>query len=53
VDIARNAAGTPCIVELELTEPSLFFEYAPGSAERFAQAITSWLQQAPTRRPHV
>lgn len=39
VDVIRNADGTPCILELELTEPSLFFAFAPGSAERFASAI--------------
>ena len=27
------------LIELELTEPSLFLRHAPGSAERFAAAI--------------
>lgn len=29
----------PVLIELELTEPSLFLRHAPGSAERFARAI--------------
>jgi glutathione synthase/RimK-type ligase-like ATP-grasp enzyme len=31
----------PVLIELELTEPSLFFGHAPGSAERLARALTS------------
>jgi hypothetical protein len=29
----------PVVLELELTEPSLFFGHAPGAAERYAAAI--------------
>jgi glutathione synthase/RimK-type ligase-like ATP-grasp enzyme len=43
VDLIRDGAGRPCLLELELTEPSLFFAYAPGSAERFAQAALARL----------
>src|SRR6185312_7689365 len=32
VDLIQNADGTPRLLELELTEPSLFFAHAPGSA---------------------
>jgi O-ureido-D-serine cyclo-ligase len=39
VDLIQDADGTPRLLELELTEPSLFFDHAPGSASRFAQAI--------------
>jgi glutathione synthase/RimK-type ligase-like ATP-grasp enzyme len=39
VDVIRDDTGAPCVLELELTEPSLFFAHAPGSAERFARAI--------------
>ncbi|HET6546734.1 MAG TPA: hypothetical protein VFG55_08325 [Rhodanobacteraceae bacterium] len=39
VDLVHDAAGMPCVLELELTEPSLFFAHAPGSAERCADAI--------------
>jgi O-ureido-D-serine cyclo-ligase len=39
VDLIHAADGTPRVLELELTEPSLFFAHAAGSAERFAQAL--------------
>jgi uncharacterized protein GlcG (DUF336 family) len=39
VDMIPGADGTPLLVELELTEPSLFFAEAPGAAERLAAAI--------------
>jgi len=42
VDLVHDASGSPCVLELELVEPSLFFAHAPGSAERFAAAIQSW-----------
>jgi glutathione synthase/RimK-type ligase-like ATP-grasp enzyme len=29
----------PVLIELEVTEPSLFLRHAPGSAQRFAQAV--------------
>jgi len=39
VDVIHDADGTPRVLELELTEPSLFFEHAQGSAGRCAEAI--------------
>jgi O-ureido-D-serine cyclo-ligase len=39
IDLIRAADGSPQLLELELTEPSLFFQYAEGSAERFAKAL--------------
>jgi glutathione synthase/RimK-type ligase-like ATP-grasp enzyme len=39
VDVIQAADGTPRLLELELTEPSLFFEHAAGSAQRFAAAV--------------
>jgi O-ureido-D-serine cyclo-ligase len=39
VDLIHDATGAPVVLELELTEPSLFFGHAPGSAERLATAI--------------
>ena len=39
VDLVRGADGAPRVLELELTEPSLFFPYGEGSAERFAQTL--------------
>lgn len=41
VDLLRDAHGAPVLLELELTEPSLFFTYAEGSAERFVDALRS------------
>lgn len=38
IDLIRGAAGEPRLLELEITEPSLFLTYAPGSAERLAAA---------------
>lgn len=39
VDLLRADDGRPQVLELELTEPSLFFAHAPGAAARFARAI--------------
>lgn len=39
VDLLHDADGQPRLLELELTEPSLFFAQAPGSVERYAAAI--------------
>ena len=39
VDLIESDNGTPQILELELTEPSLFFAQGVGSAERFAAAV--------------
>ena len=43
VDMIRDDAGHPRLLELELTEPSLFFTQAPGSAERFASNLVRHL----------
>jgi len=40
VDLLPSSTG-PMLLELELTEPSLFFDHAPGSAERFAASLLS------------
>ena len=37
VDLIRFADGKACLLELELTEPSLFFAHAPGAAQRLAR----------------
>ncbi len=39
VDLLRDAQGAPVLLELELTEPSLFFTYADGAVERFVEAL--------------
>ncbi len=38
--------GAPRLIELELTEPSLFLGYAPGAADRLAGAIADRLSAA-------
>jgi glutathione synthase/RimK-type ligase-like ATP-grasp enzyme len=43
VDLIRDDSGAPCVLELEMAEPSLFFVHAAGSAERFAAAVQRWL----------
>jgi O-ureido-D-serine cyclo-ligase len=39
VDLLRDDRGGVRVLEVELTEPSLFFAQAAGSAERFAAAV--------------
>jgi len=39
VDLIHDADGAPRLLELELTEPSLFFAHGAGSAQRFAQVL--------------
>jgi len=43
VDLIHDAQHAPRVLELELTEPSLFFAHAAGSAERFARAVLARL----------
>ena len=47
VDLLRDATGAPRLLELELTEPSLFLAHAPGSAGRFAAALLACLGGRP------
>jgi O-ureido-D-serine cyclo-ligase len=45
IDLIRADDGAPCLLELELTEPSLFFAHAAGSAEKFTAAVLRWHQR--------
>jgi glutathione synthase/RimK-type ligase-like ATP-grasp enzyme len=45
VDLIPGPDGAPLLVELELTEPSLFLGYASGAADRFADAIAARLDR--------
>ena len=45
VDLARDNSGHPMVMELELVEPSLFFAYLPGSADRFVAALRRRLER--------
>jgi len=44
IDLLRDRQGAPRLLELELTEPSLFLAHASGSAERFAAALLGRLE---------
>jgi glutathione synthase/RimK-type ligase-like ATP-grasp enzyme len=44
VDMIPGEDGKPLLLELELTEPSLFLEFCDGSAERLADCIASICQ---------
>lgn len=46
VDLVRDVAGNPQVIELELIEPSVFLSHAPGAAERFADAIERMVRLA-------
>jgi glutathione synthase/RimK-type ligase-like ATP-grasp enzyme len=39
IDMIRADDGTPMLLELEMTEPSLFFAHAPDSADRLARLV--------------
>lgn len=43
VDLARDDHGRPCLMELELVEPTLFFTCAPRAAARMADAVEARL----------
>jgi len=43
VDVLRDPAGEPAVLELELIEPSLFLDFAPGAAQALARAIVARL----------
>ncbi|HUS13482.1 MAG TPA: hypothetical protein VM536_00500 [Chloroflexia bacterium] len=43
VDLVRDPAGTPRLLELELVEPSLFLRVGPEAADRLAAGIAAQL----------
>ncbi|MBP9206943.1 MAG: hypothetical protein KBG28_23440 [Kofleriaceae bacterium] len=43
VDLVRDDGGQPCVMELELIEPSLFFARHPPSLERLVAALAARL----------
>jgi len=44
VDLIPDDEGNPVVLELELTEPSFFFEFAPeGALDRFTDALVARL----------
>ncbi len=46
VDLVPGSDGDPRLIELELTEPTLFFAQAPEALERFADVIAAWAVSA-------
>jgi O-ureido-D-serine cyclo-ligase len=41
IDLIRDADNRPVVLELELTEPSLFLLHAPGAALRYARILAA------------
>jgi hypothetical protein len=39
VDLVTDADGSPIVIELELTEPSLFLPHSDGGALRLVDAV--------------
>lgn len=49
VDLIRDAQGEPVVLEIEMTEPSVFLPQAPVAAQRFARAIVARSASQPGR----
>ena len=47
VDLVNGDDGAPMVIEVELTEPSLFFALGKGSLDRFADALVRRLSVDP------
>jgi len=47
VDLIPGPDGGPVVIELELTEPSLFLDTAEGAVDRLAAAIATAVQRLP------
>ncbi|MEM8678829.1 MAG: hypothetical protein AAGF97_05660 [Planctomycetota bacterium] len=50
VDLVRLESGTPALIELELIEPSLYFEQCDEAAERFADEFQRMMEDAAQAR---
>jgi hypothetical protein len=46
VDVVRDEAGAPRVMEVELIEPSLFFLKAPHALDRYVRAVVRELSAA-------
>lgn len=51
VDLIRDTDDQPRLLELELTEPSLFFDHVPGTADRFAMVLARRIEAEMRGRP--
>ncbi|MBS0580207.1 MAG: hypothetical protein JSR36_13210 [Proteobacteria bacterium] len=49
IDLIRGAQDAPCVLELELAEPSLYFQHGADSARKLARATLARLGEAPAR----
>jgi nucleotide-binding universal stress UspA family protein len=45
VDLAPGPTGAPVVMELELSEPSLFFDQCPEALERFVAGVVARLER--------
>jgi glutathione synthase/RimK-type ligase-like ATP-grasp enzyme len=45
IDLVHDASGAPVVLELELTEPSLFLPQSPGAAVTLARAVEAELSR--------
>jgi cell division protein FtsI/penicillin-binding protein 2 len=45
IDLVQDADGRPVVMELELTEPSLFLPQAPGGAATLVRAVEAELSR--------
>ena len=45
IDLIRDAGGGPCVLELELVEPSLFLPLVPAASGRLAAAVLAHLSR--------
>ena len=41
IDLVRDGSGAPCVLELELAEPSLYLAYSTHAAPRLATAVAA------------
>jgi hypothetical protein len=51
IDLVQDADGRPVVLELELTERSLFLPQAPGAAETLVRAVEAELGLTRGRSP--
>jgi O-ureido-D-serine cyclo-ligase len=51
VDLIRAADGAPRVLELELAEPSVFLDHAPGAAARFVETLKTRLPVPESGQP--
>jgi hypothetical protein len=46
IDLVRDVDGAPCVLELELAEPSLYLAYSARASERLAAAVAALLERS-------